>query len=635
MNTFIQYSSSYLIAPTVIFLVSLFLTCIFKFHWLNTIASWLNKRGLFNPSSEFGDEVVINLARIFVSLLLLYRLYYIWEYSYPLGIDDTLNLTFIVYSYLLVSLLIGFLTPLTSLLLLLFQLHINFNLKTYTLGVDVTAMILLCFILFPAGRTLSLDSLFSRRSSLIRYFYSFFSINNRNTQVTLAKALSLLSYGLLCIYSVVMHLDEPLWTNGDAAIHLLSSTYLSSHYAFFQNLFSNSSIAVLIAKLSMIIMVVWYFILLLGIVWGGLFRKLTLIWTVLFFLLSTFILQLSILPYLEFTLLAMWFWDLSKPKDNNSVNMLYDDRCNLCDRTVRTLRYLDLHGVLNFLPVSKNLDKSKFVDSNPEDLYKTIYSWDTNDKTIYSGYDFYLHISKRLILLLPLYPVLWLLKVLKIGVISYKFIASNRLKYFGICELANDYSGTPYSIPLHTNRTRKIKVNFFKPFFLTSLFFAIIFTISLPHSPLRKEVLKFDPNLIRSAHILSWSPISVFNHADLAMSHHYYTATTISNEQLLPLTGKNGERLHWHISDRAYFGNSLRWRRIKNRQPIFPITDIDRRMMCEIVMWGSSFGFDISEGVAFTFYESNWPKKLDDGMIFFDQPKVVGSFTIEIKECKK
>jgi len=55
----------------------------------------------------------------------------------------------------------------------------------------------------------------------------------------------------------------------------------------------------------------------------------------------------------------------------------------------------------------------------------------------------------------------------------------------------------------------------------------------------------------------------VFNKTDLKMGDNWPMLYRIrdGNRELVPLNGPDGERLWYHLSDRVYFGNSLRWRR--------------------------------------------------------------------------
>jgi len=630
----VEYSINHIAILALVFIALYLLQSQFKLKLISNFASNLVSRGLFyRKETEQGDELLINLIRIIIGCFLLYRLGAITEFALPLEPNSKTIIALVLYWLLLTSFTLGFLAPISALLLLLYQLHFNFVLKTYTLGVDVTAMLLVCMILYPIGRRLSVNALLAKKSQKIQSLYRWFSYEDRQTQIVTAKAIAFYSYCLLCLYSVLMHLDEPLWLNGEAAIHLLGSSYLSKYYAEFQSLFTNSSIAVWVAKISMIGMVIWYFILGPAVLIGGLLRKLVIFWAIAFFLLSTLILQLSVLGYFEFLILTIWFWTNLIPSKIKTINMLYDDRCNLCDRTVRFLKAIDLVNVITFRPISQNQDKAKMIGVAPEDLRNDLYSWEDGDNKVYKGYDFYLHISRRLLLLKVLFPILVLFKWLKIGPWVYKYISRRRIRLFGVCKLPIHSNPQASSHLLINDRVREQK-GFYKPFLYTLLIFSVIFLTIMPIHPWAKTINSEYSKLIRSAHILSWSRINVFNAEDLKMTHHYYTVYALSNNSKvqLPFTNIDGSRSHWHQSDRVYFGNSLRWRRSKNSRPILPASKRDKKLFCEIMRWSQNKGFDYHSGISFEFYQSEWPTFVDNKIQYHPRKKV-GELLMKADEC--
>jgi len=280
----IQYTINHLLAIFIVFILAYCVQTKLNFSIVEKISKFLISRGLFyRKELENRDDIVINVVRILLGCLLFFRLISISEFTLPLDPSYQVLTALYLYAILIALFTVGLLAPLVTLLLLLFQLYFNFKLRTYTLGIDVTAMILVCMVLYPVGRSLSVDSTLLKNKKVITSLYAWFSFADRPTQVVAAKAIAFYSYCLLCLYSVVLHLDEPLWMNGEAAIHLLSSSYLSTYYIFFQDVFSSSSLAVLVAKASMVGMVIWYFILGPAVVIGGWLRVLVFIWTLGFF----------------------------------------------------------------------------------------------------------------------------------------------------------------------------------------------------------------------------------------------------------------------------------------------------------------------------------------------------------------
>lgn len=593
--------------------------------------NFLKQRGLFYPKNYLLDEKIVNLVRFFSGLIILYRIYQIYQFTLPLGftLEQILHIT--GYTILALSVTLGFLTPLAVLSLLILQLQFNVPFETYSLGVDVTAMILVGLLIYPAGRMYSLDAWLSQRVKVIDTIYTWFTWQNREAQTAIAKLIPFLFYGYLCVYSVLVHLNDPSWTSGDASIYLLSSTYLSRWPYEFQWLFSQSDIAVLLARYTMYITIGWYFFLVPAVLVGGWARYIAEIWTILFLILSIFVLQLSTLPYHEVLLVFFWFWNLWLEKYQSqiqkTINVLFDDRCNLCDKTVYVLKALDLFERINFLPVSKNLNLSNKIGVAPEELYTNIYSWDTKDEKIYYGFDFYLHVSRRLVLLYPIYPILAILKFIKIGPLVYSIVAKYRYRMFGVCERSSiNLNNHNFSVPNDKNAGLLSK-----SFAITCIIFLIMAMVHLPgiKSPIRNPVI--DARFNESHHIMGLAPIDVFNKRDLELSYHYFTAS--KSGKLMPYTTALGMRDSWHHSDKVYFGNSLRWRRAHISEPIYPFTELDKRYFCQVASWSNYYYPDDKNIVTLDFYSVEAPKK-NNGLYIFDSPNKTLSLQVDEGFCQ-
>lgn len=591
----------------------------------------LRSRGLFHPSNIIADEAIANIIRIALGCILIYRLYYIYLYFTPLGLQGVKLMLLALYSALTLMVTIGFLTPIAMLSLLLLQLAINYQFGTYTLGVDVTAMALVSFILYPAGRMYSIDARLIEKIAIFRNIYSWFEWSDRSAQVSLAKLMSFLLYGYLCVYSDLVHLDDPSWKTADASILLLSSTYLSRWPYQFQWLFENYDVAVTLARFSMYVTIAWYFCLVPFVLIGGWLRLLAEAWTILFLLLSAFVLQLSTLPYIEFLLLIFWFWDMwleeSQNRKASSLNILFDDKCNLCDKTIFALKSIDLFRMISFHPISKNLDLCKFVGVEPNDLYKNIYAWDDTNSKVYSGYDFYVHVSQRIILLYPIYPILLALKLVKIGPIVYSFIARYRLKLFGVCNFPSLRSPSPQD----GLSTKQGNGYFSKSFLLTVLVFFLIGLFHLPGVPSPITDSTLDSRLGVAHHILGITPIDVFNQTDLQMTYHFYTAK--NSESIIPFTREDGSRDKWHESDKVYFGNSLLWRRTHNHAAVLPYSDTDMRAYCQIRAWSNFFYPNSMNDVMLDFYQTK-PPEAAGGVYIFHRPEKIHNLVVNHDFCK-
>ena len=620
-----SYLSSYLLLPAAIFIIFLLFSRLIPTGPFSSLASWLCARGLFN-GNPLADEKVVNALRVFVGAVLLYRCWLIGAFMFPLAPGYEEVIYFSVMSVLSLCIFTGLFTPISSLLLLLLQLRLNSPLGTYTLGVDVTAMLLLTFILYPAGMRYSIDSIIARRNKSFAGFYRFFIHKEHDTQIVLAKFISFLAYSLLCLYSVLLHLKGNYWTSGEAAIEILASTYLSQYPDYFQRLFSESSVAALAARASMQGMVAWYLVLLPFVLIGGLLRFIALAWLFLFLVFSTAVLQLSTLPYLECSLMAIWFWNLLPVSER--LNVLYDDRCNLCDKTIRFINAADIFGTVKYVPLSKNTELVLSKGLNEEDVYKDIYSWE--DGRIYKGYDFYERLSLRLPLLWIFYPFLFLFRIILIGPAIYTYVAQHRIRLSGVCQLPVNIQSTTGRERIQPDSKASSSYRLFAPFILVWTLYALYFIGTLPGSPPGLTGHKYSRNISVTAHILGLVPINVFNNEDIGMSYHFFTVTRLSSEgedQLVPYTSSNGSRLQWHKSDRVYFGNSLKWRRSKNHAPILPPTERDKQYFNEVVQWAEHFYGKHDADYRFDFYSVPRPQE-ENGLYVFYDPEYAGSLTL-------
>ena len=604
-------------------------------------------KDLFYPKSIIDDEIIVNITRIVLGLILLDRLINIGPFLLPLDNSFAIVLAYSIQTILSFLFLIGFMTPLTSIALIITNLKISMLTSTYTLGVDVANMMILGMIIYPAGKILSIDSiLINKNKKYIINIYNFFSHTNRNYQIYLSKFLPFLSYSLLCLFSGLEHYYDTLWTSGDVGPFLLTSTYLSQYPFFFQELISSSSNFLNFLRVLLIIMMTWYFILLPFYYLGGIFRFFIITWGLLFFFISGFILQLGSLAYIEFIFWVYLFWPYftkSKIFKQKTVNVLYDDKCNLCDKTINFLNFFDIFKYLKFLPISLYSHKSKDLGVSKDDLLKNIYSWNENDGKIFYGFDFYYLIVKNLPLFWIFYPLFIFFKITKIGYLIYNFIAKYRIQYFGVCKIPTsqrklDLKYNSLSIIRNFNNTT---VNALAA---TVLIFAIIFITSLPviGDSFREKMSKFLKGgyynyLFVSSHILSFAPIHVFNWDDINMTFNYYTISGFDkygNLNLLPFHNKEGQRLKWLKSDRVYFGNSLKYRRSKNISgELLPISNKDADYICEVAVWGRHFlqynKFKIE------FYKIKKPQLVNKTYKFF-KPKNVGSTNINFEDfCEK
>ena len=331
-----------------------------------------------------------------------------------------------------------------------------------------------------------------------------------------------------------------------------------------------SSAAVIMSMIFVYLMMAWEAALIPMILVPGILRQFGIWFGVTFFVVSLFVLQLGKLPHYELVLWGILFWPGWAINRGGSTGMrlLYDDRCNLCDRTVWIVTRLDFFNVIELTPISKNKSFAEKNGLSADDILNDMYGIDSNSNEKFGGYELYLELTKRLMMLFPLFPILFLGKLMSIGPRIYRHIAERRRAWFGVCEMPSIESEVT-DRKQGESRELWAKNTFFNAYLAMYLFLLVVYVFRLPYlhqnipgySVLQDqfEWLKRGPTLHGQI------PITVFTPNVLQMGTHYFTLTRVladGREELVPYVGPNGERLEWVLkSDRVYFGHSLKWRR--------------------------------------------------------------------------
>ena len=305
-----------------------------------------------------------------------------------------------------------------------------------TLGNDVAAIFSMLLIMVNAGKYLSVDSLLIKKFPALHRFLLYYRGIPSGSIIFYAKFTALFSYWCVCVYSFSTHLNEIAWTTGTAGPLLLTNNFMTAWHAEFTELFTKSSLAVFMAKVSLWLMILWYCTVLPFVLIGGYFRQYVIVWGWMFIALSLFVLQLG--GYLAEIEVLFWlalFWTNLGMRQNQSIHVLYDDRCNLCDRTVQIITILDIFGQVHLKPISKNKKLLVDLDLKLEDALTDLYGVRDGDNKLFQGYDFYIQLSRSLVLLWPVFPLLILGKMITVGPVLYRFIAQRRRRLFGICYL--------------------------------------------------------------------------------------------------------------------------------------------------------------------------------------------------------
>ena len=421
-----------------------------------------------------------------------------------------------------------------------------------TLGNDIGAMLAALLLVVNAGKYLSLDSLVLKRSPTLHAVLLYYRGVPSREGIFYAKFAAIACYWAVCVYSIAIHLNEPAWMDGSAGPLLLSNNFMSTWYAEFGALFSYSPLAVALAKGSLWMMMLWYPAVLPFVLLGGLFRKYVIVWGWLFFALSLFGLKLGYLAEIEVLLWLALFWSFSGMSQKQSLDVLYDDRCNLCDRTVQAVTLLDIFGRIRLKPLSQNKALLDELGLDMSQALTDLYGVRSDDRALFRGYDFYIQLCKTLVLLWPLLPLLLLGKVLLLGPLAYQFIASRRTRLFGVCELPRRKFARLEHEVVSSSRLPQV----------VALHICLLILFYFASVPAPYVGWTGTPNLgARAAHIYGITPINVFNKTDLRMAENWFVLKSVDFTEPVPLFAETGARLPMHGSDRIYFGQTLRFRR--------------------------------------------------------------------------
>lgn len=510
------------------------------------------QRRAFPAPSDF-EHIKFAFLRIVFGCLLLNRAVQIFIYLLPEEYGTAVGITAIATVISAAFIMVGFLTQWSLLFSMFFLWQTGESiLKTSTLGNDIAASLSLLLLLTSAGKFLSVDSLLTKGKLLCNALLYDEGIPSKRS-IALAKFISLFTYFMVCVFSICVHLQEPAWMTGVAGPYLLSNNFMTAPHEFFTQLFVQYPIAVVIAKWSLWVMMLWYPTIIPFTLMGGVFRWYIVYWGILFFILSSVVLQLGSLAEFEFVFWAGLFWANTALDSRKKLSVYFDDTCNLCDRTVLVITVLDIFNRVSLRPLSKHGDELKAYGVSHEAAMQNLYGVQEESKVVKSGYDFYAMLAKNLFLLWPVLPLLYLGRVLFIGPVIYRLVAGKRHAIFGVCKI-------PTKKVERITPVASVKLPIFgNAVVVHVLLLSLCFAAAIPFPYM--NMLGHDNTGAKAAAFYGIAPINVFNRDDLRMAENWFTLRDVKNDTMLPLIAKDGSRLHMHRSDRVYFGHTLIFRR--------------------------------------------------------------------------
>tara|TARA_B110000114_G_scaffold144351_1_gene153121 strand:- start:2377 stop:4104 length:1728 start_codon:yes stop_codon:yes gene_type:complete len=507
------------------------------------------KKLIFHTNNLESSLKKIALSRIFIGLICSIKYLQVIQYLFIIEVFD---LKFLIASLLLLCyslITIGFITPIISVLLIITKALADKYLGIWNLGDLMMTIFLMIFILTNANQYFSIDRWIKTRFK-ISIFNPFNVVYNKE-DVQKVFQYSFLIYAIVSLGAIMLHLNDYNWLHLNTVNLLLINPYLSSYselfisiknsYPVFYKTFGNiSTFSQTFFQLFMI-----------PLMFNRLGRTFIYVWGILFFLLSTLLLQLSFLPIFEIA-----FWFLIFNLNRNKVEIFFDDYCNLCKKTMKFFSMLNYNNQFIFSPLSKNSILIQNQSLRDIKTYITI----RIDGAFYQGYDSYIVLFRRTSLLWPFLPLLIIGKWVGIGPKIYSHISLRRLALFGICEVSynNDL--------IDFNKLNISKKPYFRAYYQQLIFLVLlVFIINEFHYSPFNGIIK-----TKYINYAGLQIPDVFNSTDLKMNNNYFVIRNNSDNKLVRFTAEDGGRLSYrkndfilknHYSDNAYFGNSLFIRR--------------------------------------------------------------------------
>ena len=126
----------------------------------------------------------------------------------------------------------------------------------------------------------------------------------------------------------------------------------------------------------------------------------------------------------------MWIFLFNYPRCLylKTGRLFYDDRCNLCKKTVLFIKAIDFYDRIEVQGFSKAPSKVQQVFSNDIQI---VYQ---EKEDLLLGYNAYHRISTSIFPFCILFPLFFLGKLTGLGPKAYHWVGQRRTQLFGVCE---------------------------------------------------------------------------------------------------------------------------------------------------------------------------------------------------------
>jgi predicted DCC family thiol-disulfide oxidoreductase YuxK len=527
---------------------------------------FINKTAFPNVMSIEHELKKASVLRIFLGLIVFTRFFQIFLDMSLLSTDYSYLFYAIPLGVIIVFFTIGFLTPLSTLLLILSINKFDIFAHTTTLGTSILTLLLFVMLFINHGMYLSLDKIFlDKKTSLSKIIFKLYSILGKPTNQSIKTAyfLGFMAYALTSLGALLLHVLDGYWIQGLSLYSALTNSYLFKFYYIARDLEEyNASILMFMSKSGVVFQSIFQILMipLIFFKWGRIF---IIIWGLVFFTISLVGINLSYLPHVEIIYWLLIFFMINPNKNN--LFIAYDDQCGFCSKGVRYLDSINYNGYLKFIPLSKSkVYFDKYNNFDMEEARKYMIGYVNGKK--YVGFDLYIEIFKINAILWFLLPILYLGKIFNIGSHIYKIIADNRYKIAGQCNINSYNKQNTFNIDMLNERGILLKYIHL----LVLIFFGLFIVFKFPYP---FDILK-NKKMNRILYMAGLQIPNVFNETDLSMGNNWIVLERINKNgdiDLVPITDYDGSRLTYsgfdvlnfsnHNSDLFYFGNTLQYRR--------------------------------------------------------------------------
>ena len=338
---------------------------------LGRAAVFLRKR-IFLIDDVDTEQRRLDLIRIGFGLVTLFRnvgnLATAWELGDPVVVVATAAA-----SLLSGFLMLGVMAPLSAGLLgILINTIFDPIAETSTLASIIMSMCCIALAMAPAGRSLSVDALILESDTgwgrAWRLVYGLVGPLTLE-RAAIVKGALMLSYGGISLSSGLLHLQAENWVHGMTNAWVFINPVMTPNWhASVARLYEWSPFLYLwltaLTVYGTLLFQLGFVPLLLISRWT---QRLVVCLELGFVAGSVTLLALHWLGWFQLAMCAILFWNRFTLNVGQTarVEVLYDDRCNLSNRTVRFLAGVDLFAIVAFRPLSNNRSLAEQNESGP------------------------------------------------------------------------------------------------------------------------------------------------------------------------------------------------------------------------------------------------------------------------------